>query len=83
MNGEPCIICGAKVINSNPKTNTCSPFCTDAKKKGLTYAQAHEIAAREESEIPDGDDGKFAVRRASFGTLETEDAGRQRPRHDH
>lgn len=46
-----CVICGAKVININQKAATCSPFCTDAKKKGMTYAEAHEMTAREESEI--------------------------------
>lgn len=83
MNGQPCVICGAKVINANPKTVTCSSFCTGAKKRGLTYSEAHELAAKEDSEIPNSDEGKFAVRRASFGTLETDDAGRRRPRHDH
>jgi hypothetical protein len=51
MNGQPCVICGARVRNPNQKVTTCSPFCTDAKKKGLTYAQAHELEARDESEI--------------------------------
>lgn len=30
---KPCIICGARVRNINPKADTCSPECT-AKKHG-------------------------------------------------
>lgn len=26
-----CIVCGAKVRNQNPKTNTCDEICTRAK----------------------------------------------------
>jgi hypothetical protein len=29
-----CILCGARVRNQNPKTNTCDPICTRAKHAG-------------------------------------------------
>ncbi len=35
-----CVICGARVVNMNPKTVTCSPPCTIAKEYGLTRQQA-------------------------------------------
>jgi hypothetical protein len=29
-----CIICGARVRNQNPKSDTCDPVCTRAKHAG-------------------------------------------------
>lgn len=42
---KTCIICGARVRNSNPKTNTCRPICTRAKHAGrkLAEQQRHEM----------------------------------------
>jgi hypothetical protein len=34
-----CIICGARVKNMNPKTNTCDPICTAAKHAGRTRTE--------------------------------------------
>jgi hypothetical protein len=31
-----CVVCGAKVRNQNPKTVTCDPVCTAARKAGRT-----------------------------------------------
>ena len=51
-----CIICGAKVLNINSETNTCSPTCTKAKKMGLTREEEtiKEIIKEEEREIEEG-----------------------------
>jgi hypothetical protein len=38
-----CIICGARVTNLNPKTNTCDPMCTRAKKNGVDRIQQANI----------------------------------------
>jgi predicted nucleic acid-binding Zn ribbon protein len=46
-----CVICGARVRNQNPKTTTCSPFCTQVLKTGKTRDQL--IA--EDCKIDDGD----------------------------
>lgn len=82
MNGQPCVICGARVTNINPKATTCSTFCTEAKRKGLTYAEAHELAAREASGIPDETPrNKPAV--TGWSSINTEDAGMQKPRIEH
>jgi predicted nucleic acid-binding Zn ribbon protein len=35
-----CVICGAIVINRNPKTQTCSPECT-AKRWGKKPPEMH------------------------------------------
>lgn len=31
-----CVVCGAAVRNLNPKTVTCDPTCTKARKAGRT-----------------------------------------------
>lgn len=57
-----CCICGARVTNENPKTTTCSPFCTDAKRKGLSYSEAHEQAARETIQDEGARDNYYSFR---------------------
>jgi hypothetical protein len=44
-----CVICGAKVRNQNPKTNTCDPICTRAKHASRTRQEQieHEMAIDE------------------------------------
>jgi len=37
-----CVVCGAKVRNQNPKTNTCDPICTRAKHSNRTRPQQIE-----------------------------------------
>lgn len=34
-----CVLCGAKVHNQNPRTNTCDEICTRAKHAGRTRQQ--------------------------------------------
>ena len=48
-----CVICGARVINLNPKCNTCSPECTRAKHNGHTRDEqiALDIKWREQFEL--------------------------------
>lgn len=36
---RPCVICGARVRNQNPKTTTCDEICTAAKKSGRTRTE--------------------------------------------
>ena len=45
----PCIVCGARVKNINPKTNTCDPTCTRAKHANRTRQEQieHEMAIDE------------------------------------
>jgi hypothetical protein len=31
-----CVICGARVVNMNPKCFTCDPICTRARHSGRT-----------------------------------------------
>lgn len=48
-NRRKCVICGATVINRNPKTTTCDPVCTRAKHAGKTrLEQTQEDMRREE-----------------------------------
>ena len=37
-----CIVCGARVKNMNPKTNTCDPICTRAKHASRTRQEQIE-----------------------------------------
>ena len=37
-----CVMCGAKVINHNPKTQTCQPLCTRARYNNRTMQQQLE-----------------------------------------
>ena len=39
---RPCVICGARVVNTNPKTNTCDSICTRAKHAGRTRQEQIE-----------------------------------------
>lgn len=34
-----CVVCGARVINHNPRTVTCDEVCTAAKKAGRTRVE--------------------------------------------
>jgi hypothetical protein len=34
-----CEVCGARVTNMNPRTTTCDPICTRAKKAHRTRSQ--------------------------------------------
>ncbi len=43
MKHRGCEICGAKVTNLNPKTTTCDPICTRAKKHGVDRIQQANI----------------------------------------
>lgn len=36
---KTCKVCGARVTNFNPKSNTCDSICTRAKHSGLTRGQ--------------------------------------------
>ena len=44
-----CVVCGARVRNQNPKTNTCDPTCTRAKHASRTRQEQieHEMAVDE------------------------------------
>jgi hypothetical protein len=44
-----CVVCGARVRNMNPKTNTCDPTCTRAKHANRTRQEQneHEMAIDE------------------------------------
>jgi len=51
-----CIVCGARVTNSNPKANTCDPICTFARDTGISRVRAQKLlnrssAKRQELEI--------------------------------
>lgn len=45
-----CVICSARVRNINPKTVTCSPFCTEQKNSG----KSRDELVREDSIIAEG-----------------------------
>lgn len=36
---RPCVICGARVRNHNPKCATCDPICTAARHAGRTRTE--------------------------------------------
>ena len=37
------MVCGARVVNQNPKTVTCDPICTKAHHAGRTRQEQIEI----------------------------------------
>jgi hypothetical protein len=42
-----CVVCGARVKNLNPKTKTCDPTCTAARKAGRTREEQQRHEAEE------------------------------------
>ena len=36
-----CVVCGARVTNTNPKVSTCDAVCGRARRAGRTRAQQH------------------------------------------
>ena len=57
---QPCLVCGAKVINHNPMTVTCDPVCTRARKAGRTRVEqtTWEVAQPEDPDRFPWDDGE-------------------------
>lgn len=45
-----CVICDARVRNINPKTKTCDPTCTRARKHGRTRQEQFRAEMIEEAE---------------------------------
>lgn len=48
-----CVVCGAHVKNMNPKTVTCDPVCTRARRAARTRQEQLEF--ENQADIPDPD----------------------------
>lgn len=65
-----CIICGARVRNRNPKTETCDPICTFARKIRVSRNEAaYCLAMQEQEELEYLDKVAPAVRYAIRGEV--------------